>query len=236
MTEELAQVRAELARNGREEARRDGQRYFKENVSLLGVGTALVRRIGDAGFKTLQDRSKSEILDLCDELWASGYLEESFIACNWAYGVRDRYQEGDLARFERWLSVDVSNWASCDTLCNHAIGSLLELYPWHVEKLKAWARSENRWMRRGAAVSLIVPAKKGKFLDQILQIADILLLDEDDLVQKGYGWLLKAASQAHQTRVFDHVMSNRLRMPRTALRYAIEKMPDELRRRAMKRD
>jgi 3-methyladenine DNA glycosylase AlkD len=235
MANPLAQIRAELQRNGSEEARLGSRRYFKEPVNPYGVSTALVTRIAAAGFEALRDRDKREILGLCDQLWASGYLEESFIACHWAYALRDRYEEADLDRFERWLSVYVSNWASCDTLCNHAIGSLVEMCPHLAKRLKAWARSENRWMRRGAAVSLIVPAKKGRFLDQSIEIAGILLLDKDDLVQKGYGWLLKAASQAHQARVFDYVMSNRSRMPRTALRYAIEKMPADLRARAMKR-
>ena len=66
-------------------------------------------------------------------------------------------------------------------------------------------------------------------------IADILLEDKDDLVQKGYGWLLKEASRTHQDQVFEYVMRNKAVMPRTALRYAIEKMPEELRRKAMER-
>jgi 3-methyladenine DNA glycosylase AlkD len=55
------------------------------------------------------------------------------------------------------------------------------------------------------------------------------------MVQKGYGWLLKEASRAHQAEVFDYVMKNKAVMPRTSLRYAIEKMPAELRRKAMER-
>jgi 3-methyladenine DNA glycosylase AlkD len=109
------------------------------------------------------------------------------------------------------------------------------MYPESVVKLKSWARSENRWMRRGASVSLIIPARKGKFLDDILEIANILLTDTDDLVQKGYGWMLKAASQAHQQEIFEYVMSKKNEMPRTALRYAIKKMPAEMRKEAMKR-
>jgi 3-methyladenine DNA glycosylase AlkD len=60
-------------------------------------------------------------------------------------------------------------------------------------------------MRRAAAVSLIVPAKKGMFLDDILEIADILLTDKDDLVQKGYGWMLKVTSQVHQKEIFNYI-------------------------------
>ena len=88
-------------------------------------------------------------------------------------------------------------------------------------------------MRRAAAVSLIVPGKHGKFLKEIFAIADILLCDDDDMVQKGYGWMLKVASQVHEKQIFDYVMKNKKKMPRTALRYAIEKMPKELKARAM---
>lgn len=135
--------------------------------------------------------------------------------------------------FERWVSRYVSNWASCDTLCNHSIGTLVEMHPDLVRNLRLWARSENRWVRRAAAVTLIVPARRGKFLEDILAIADILLADRDDLVQKGYGWMLKAASEKHQQEIFNYVLRNKDIMPRTALRYAIEKMPEALRMQAM---
>lgn len=95
------------------------------------------------------------------------------------------------------------------------------------------ARSDNRWTRRASAVSLIIPARKGKFLNEIFEIADILLQDKDDLVQKGYGWMLKAASESNQEAVFEYVVRNKAAMPRTALRYAIEKMPGDLKSKAM---
>jgi 3-methyladenine DNA glycosylase AlkD len=91
-------------------------------------------------------------------------------------------------------------------------------------------------MRRAAAVSLIVPAKQGKFLRESMEIASLLLTDTDDMVQKGYGWLLKEASREHTSEIHAFVMENRRRMPRTALRYAIEKMPKDLRAEAMKKD
>ena len=91
-------------------------------------------------------------------------------------------------------------------------------------------------MRRGAAVTLIIPARKGLFLNDIFEIADLLLLDKDDLVQKGYGWMLKAAGEAHQKEVFDYVVKNKSVMPRTALRYAIEKMPAGLKSEAMNKE
>ena len=92
-------------------------------------------------------------------------------------------------------------------------------------------------MRRAAAVSLIVPAKHGKFLDDAIEIAALLLTDRDDMVQKGYGWLLKEkTSRKHTDEVFAFVIKNRKQMPRTALRYAIELMPKEMKAEAMKKD
>lgn len=82
-------------------------------------------------------------------------------------------------------------------------------------------------------MSLIVPARKGLFLEDIFEIADILHSDPDDMVQKGYGWMLKAASQSHLQEVFTYVMNKKTTMPRTSLRYAIEKMPAELKAKAM---
>jgi len=109
----------------------------------------------------------------------------------------------------------------------------LMMYPQLIERVKPWAKSDNRWVRRAAAVSLIIPARKGLFHNHIIDIATLLLTDNDDMVQKGYGWMLKAASQANQSLVFNYVMSNKKNMPRRALRYAIEKMPQELKTKAM---
>lgn len=151
----------------------------------------------------------------------------------WSYNVRKQYEPVDFKIFEKWVNKYVSNWAACDTFCNHTVGAFIEMYPSYLEELKRWARSGNRWVKRAAAVSLIVPARKGLFLDDIFEIADILHSDPDDMVQKGYGWMLKVASKIHQREVFDYVMSKKNTIPRTALRYAIEKMPPELKSRAM---
>ena len=112
------------------------------------------------------------------------------------------------------------------------------MYPDYIGELKRWATSENRWTKRASAVTLIIPARRGLFLKEVFEIADILLLDKDDLVQKGYGWMLKAASESNldnRNKVFEYVISKRAVMPRTALRYAIEKMPKEMKVEAMKK-
>jgi len=147
--------------------------------------------------------------------------------------MRKQYDEKDFAVFTSWIEKYINNRAKCDTFCNHTVGDFIEQFPRYITHLKQRTKSENRRVRRAAAVSLIVPARRGKFLPDIFQIADKLLIDEDDMVQKGYGRLLKVASQSHQQEVFDYVMKHKDKMPRTALRYAIEKMPKELKKQAM---
>ena len=228
-------IRSELEKNTSEKGRLTGQRYFKEEIKLYGIKAAVIHKISKEYYKKIKDMSKQDIFTMCDELWQSGYIEEAAIACNWSYFVHKRYEPSDFKIFERWIKTYVSNWAECDTLCNHSVGTFLEMFPVYLSELKNWTKSPNRWMRRASAVSLIVPARKGKFLKEILAIADALLKDDDDMVQKGYGWMLKAAGESHQNEIFDYVMMNKKTMPRTALRYAIEKMPPELRTVAMKK-
>ncbi len=232
----VASIRTALVENSSEKARKSAATFFKEGVKAHGAPSTACRRIGREHFALVKDLGKNEIFGLCDALLKSGYLEESIIAYEWADKLRASFEEKDFVTLEHWLTAYVSNWAECDTLCNHAMGSFVDAFPAYVKRLTRWAVSKNRWQRRAAAVTLILPARHGKFLTEVFKIADILLEDRDDLVQKGYGWLLKEASKLHQREVFDFVVKNSKVMPRTALRYAIEKMPIELRKKAMEKD
>ncbi|WP_259134552.1 DNA alkylation repair protein [Methanosalsum natronophilum] len=195
----------------------------------------MVTKMAKKYFNLVSEKSKNEIYSYCEELLISDYLEESFIAFKWAYSLKDQYEPEDFAVFERWIGDYVNNWAKCDTLCNHTIGTFIQMYPQYIDSLKNWASSQNRWYRRAAAVSLIVPARKGEFFNEILEIADMLLTDDDDLVRKGYGWMLKEASREHQQEIFEYVMQHKKIMPRTSLRYAIEKFPKDMKNKAMEK-
>jgi 3-methyladenine DNA glycosylase AlkD len=231
----ISDIRKQLKKSGDEKTRATSQRFFKEEIKCFGVKTADVTRMSKESYTLIRNKSKTDIFELCDILWKSGYIEESFIACKWSYFIRKEYEPRDFEVFEKWINTYVNNWASCDTLCNHTVGEFIELFPEYLSRLKQFTHSDNRWMRRASAVSLIIPARKGKFLNDIFEIADKLLVDGDDLVQKGYGWMLKVASQSHRQEVFDYVMKQKRKMPRTALRYAIEKMPKEMKRIAMEK-
>lgn len=229
----LTKLQNQLQQNADIKTKESGQRFFKETIKIYGVKTATVSKIGKEFFKEIKNESKEKIFSLCEKLWRSGYMEETFIACNWSYNVWKQYEKKDFAVFEKWIKQYINNWASCDTFCNHTVGKFIEIYPEYLPELKKWTKSKNRWVRRASAVSLIVPARKGQFLKDVFEISDNLLLDSDDMVQKGYGWLLKVASQIHQQEIFDYVMKNKTVMPRTSLRYAIEKMPLTLKKKAM---
>jgi 3-methyladenine DNA glycosylase AlkD len=229
----VAKISAELEQLADEKTRLGSQRFFKEEIRLHGVKSAMVQSVDRTYFKKIKSHSKEEIFKLCEELWQTGYFEESIIACNWACSQSKHFKPSDFDLFERWIDTYITNWASCDTFCNHTMGAFIELYPHYAHKLKQMAKSDNRWMRRAAAVSLIVPARKGLFLNDCLEIAELLLNDNDDMVQKGYGWLLKVAADKHQQVVLNFVLARKESMPRTALRYAIEKMPAELKAMAM---
>ncbi len=232
----IARIRKELRSHADPEIRKTSRRFFKEEITCYGMKTATVITIAKKYWKEVRTKPKNEIFALCEELYGSGYLEESFIVSNWAYALSGRYDKEDLAVFRRWIDTYITNWASCDGFCNHTVGDFIEQHPEDIAELKRWTQSENRWLRRAAAVSLIVPAKRGRFLNEAIAIADLLLTDGDDMVLKGYGWLLKEASRKHTGEVFDYVMRNRRSMPRTALRYAIELMPNDLKTEAMRKD
>ena len=232
----ISKIRQELKRQADPQIRNASQRFFKEEITCYGMKTAAVIVIAKKYWREVKGRPKQEIFSLCKELYQSGYIEESFIVSNWVHLLADRYERDDLPVFRYWIDSYISNWAACDSFCNHTMGEFIEKFPEYISELKHWAQSDNRWMRRAAAVSLIVPAKHGKYLNDVLEIADLLLTDNDDMVRKGYGWLLKEASRKHQKEVFDYVIRNRQSMPRTALRYAIELMPKELKADAMMKD
>ncbi|EKE00396.1 MAG: DNA alkylation repair enzyme [uncultured bacterium] len=232
MKEIVRKVRKTLKQRSDTKTKASFQRFFKEQVKFHGVNSATVGKTANEYYEKIKLLPKKEIFDLAEELLQSGYCEEAWIAASWVHKYAN-YEESDFAVYERWINSYIDNWAECDTFCNHTVGDFIQKYPKCIAKLKKWAKSKNLWLRRASAVCLIVPAKEGKFLREIFELADILLLDKEDMVQKGYGWLLKEASRTHEKEVFDYVVKHKAVVPRTALRYAIEKISPKLRAKAM---
>ncbi|MGE7776640.1 DNA alkylation repair protein [Chitinophaga sp. NPDC101104] len=235
MTPLILQLRQDLQAAGTPAGQDSARRFFKEDIKTHGVKSATVKAIARPYMKALRSETKETVFSICEEMWKDGMMEETLIACDLSYSRRKEFVPADLHLFEKWLHAYVTNWAACDTFCNHTVGEFLIRYPDRLPVLEKWAKSKNRWVRRGAAVSLIVPARKGWMLEESLRIATLLLHDEDDMVRKGYGWLLKSAAEKHEDAVFRFVMRHKTDMPRTALRYAIEKMPADRKARAMEK-
>jgi 3-methyladenine DNA glycosylase AlkD len=231
----IQQVRSELLEKSSPQVASRAQGFFKEKLFTYGAKTPDVQKIAKKYWSQVQKLSKVEVLRLCEELFSSGYVEDAFVVADWMPNMVPKLAPEDLTILKKWIEKYINNWASCDSFCNHTIGDFLKKYPESVLEVASWAKSTCRWLKRASAVSLILPARRGDFLKEVFAISDTLLLDEDDLVQKGYGWLLKEASRLHQKEVFDYVVKNREVMPRTALRYAIELMPKDLKAEAMKK-
>jgi 3-methyladenine DNA glycosylase AlkD len=231
----LERIRTELRANADEKTINNYQRFFKEAVKFYGVSLGTVDKIAGTYWKEIKTLDKQEIFKLCEDLFRSDYSEEAAIASVWTPKLTNQLEPADLAVFKNWINTYINDWAKCDGFCNHTVGNFVAKYPESIDEIISWTASPNRWMKRAAAVSLIIPARKGQFLKGIFSISDRLLTDKDDMVQKGYGWMLKEASKLHQDEVYQYVLKHRKDMPRTALRYAIEKMPPEMKAEAMKR-
>ncbi len=208
--------------------------FFNEPVTFIGVRTPYSRKIAKKYWQEIKELPKKNIFLLVEELLKSKFFEERLIALQWVWSLNKNFEKKDFKIFERWLKTYIDNWAHDDDFCSHVLGVILFQYPDLVPNVMKWTTSKNRWVRRAAAVSFIYGVRRKKFLKEIFAVSDILLKDSDDLVQKGYGWALKEASNVFPAQVFTFVLKRKKEMPRTALRYAIEKYPKEMRKQAMK--
>jgi len=230
----FAEIQEKLIELSDENVAISGYRFFKEPVEIRGVSAHTVQKLTRTYFKKLDQMTKAQVFELCEELMKTNYQEEFLVACEFSCRVHKKFVQSDFDIFEKWVKKYINNWAKCDTFCNHTIGIIIEKFPDLIPRVKQWVKSENRWVRRAAAVSFIIPARCGLFIDDVFEIADFMLLDTDDMVRKGYGWALKSAGVADAKRVYDFVTARVAKMPRIAYRYAIEKLPPEMRAAAMK--
>ena len=235
MKQVIQKIRKELKSKVDLEYKKGFTKYFNGEVNSYGVRTPYVRKISKKYYVDVKHLHKEEIFVLCEELLKSDISENATIAFEWAFNLKKYYTQNDFYIFEKWLGFYVNNWAKCDDFLTHSFGVFLLKFPEYLPHIKKnWTSSENRWLKRASAVILIPAIKKDvKFLQDVFEVTDALLLDKDDLVQKGYGWLLKETANQYEKEVFDYVMKHKNYMPRTSLRYAIEKMPKSLKQQAM---
>ncbi len=212
------------------------EKYFKEGIKTYGVRVPDTRIVARKFYNDLKkDYKFKDFSELSEKLLASGWFEEGIICISFMDHFKKNFSFEEFNLFEKWLNKYVSNWAHCDILCTDLVGNCIKNKPELVENLLKWTNSNNRWVRRGSAVSLVLHARNGRHLDYVFEIAERLITDRDDMVEKGVGWVLKEASKSDQRRVFDFLMNFKDKASRVTLRYAIEKMPEDLRKEVLKK-
>jgi len=225
-------IMADLLSNVDEDYRKNSYKYFKEDVKIIGVRSEKRKEIFKKYWPNFKNAEKKFMLEFCELFLEKGYNETIAFALEIAR-KRNFFEKSDFSLIEKWLSKYIKNWGSCDDFSVHILGRFIKNNPEFVDTMLIWARKKDRWYKRASAVAFVKISREEKFLKYAFKIADILLEDEDDLVRKGYGWMLKEAANFHLNDVFNYVIKNKSKMPRTALRYAIEKMPKNMKMEAM---
>jgi 3-methyladenine DNA glycosylase AlkD len=194
------------------------------------IKTSDIRKLSATLFRSLKNNSKEDVFSICHELLEQRNWSMGVIAFDFANRMKRQYDEHTFELFESWLEQYVRGWGDCDDFCTHAFGELICKNTALSERVIAWTRREEFWMRRAAAVVLIPSIWHDKYKEtNPLRISDILMVDGHDLVRKGYGWMLKVLSVKEPALVFDYLVRHKDTMPRVAYRYALEKMDSEKR-------
>jgi 3-methyladenine DNA glycosylase AlkD len=212
------------------------QRYFKEQIASLGLASDEVREIADELYNSVRASwTVREAVELCEVLLPNKYLEAKSLATLIFLKYVRNFDRPHFAVIKKWLAQDYcDNWASVDLLCPDGLGAMLEKDPDLVPKIMHWTDHPNRWVKRASAVSFIKPARRGKLLDSTYRIARRLFPVEDDLIEKANGWLLREAGKTDMPRLERFLMKHGRRIPRTTLRYAIERFPEAKRMKLLK--
>jgi 3-methyladenine DNA glycosylase AlkD len=146
------------------------------------------------------------------------------------------FGKAEFTLFESWLDR-ISTWADHDALVHYLIGPMIAADAAYLSRPPRWARKKSRdpWHQRAAAVCLIHSTRQHKNFGDIQRITEALLTSDDDMVQKGLGWLLREAAKANPKQTVDYLMTIRGRTPRLVLRTACETLPAATRARVLAR-
>jgi 3-methyladenine DNA glycosylase AlkD len=198
------------------------QWFFKEEVQSRGWYTDELRKVAARFRKAiLNDCGQDFLLAVADKLFRGRILEEKAFAVILLQGQTKNFGTKEFALFESWLPR-VTNWADHDALASYLLGPMIAEDPKRARAVFKWTKSKNRWFRRAAAVSLIRAIREQKCRREVVKISNLLLTDQDDMVQKGLGWLLREAAKYDREATLPYLMKIRDRAPRLVLRTACE--------------
>jgi 3-methyladenine DNA glycosylase AlkD len=228
-----ADIRRMLDSYATEGFKRSALRFFKEPINILGVRSEDSRRVSKEVLKWYRKNGGiKEALKLARELWKCKYWEERIVGLSVLYGFQKEFDESTWRMFEGWVD-DVGDWAACDFLAADILAAHLDEHPERRKELLEWTKSKNRWRRRAAAVALVKHARKGKYLADVWKVASPLMPDEDDMVRKGVGWLLREAARTAPEEVVKFCKKHEHQACRLILRTASETMSAEWKKRLL---
>jgi 3-methyladenine DNA glycosylase AlkD len=230
----LASQIGQLLRDGGSSEHATGvQWFFKEEISSHGWYTAALRKAAvRCRREILKELGMPVLLQVADELFSGRNLEEKVFAVFLLEKLTGELGDAEFRLFESWLPR-ISSWADHDGLVHYLIAPMVAAKPSRVKAVFRWAKAEDRWHRRAACVALIQGTRRRMFFPEIQRLSDLLLSDEDDMVQKGLGWLLRETAKFDAKRTFPYLMSIRERAPRLVLRTACETLTVRLRKQVL---
>lgn len=211
------------------------QRFFKTGPGEYGEGDVFMGlRMGDVRAVVKAYRKVS--LLVVGELLASKYHEERM--CGLLILV-DQFECGDedvrreLFQFYVDHSDAINNWDLVDVTTPKVVGAWLVDHPEDMILIERWVVSDVLWERRMAMLAMSSFIRLGKF-DDPLRVAEILLDDTHDLMHKAVGWMLREVGKKDLRVLEDFLLRHYKTMPRTMLRYAIEKFSEKRRQEYLK--
>lgn len=210
------------------------QKYFKtgkgeygEGDQFLGLRVPTVRKIAKK-FNTLS-------IDEAEKFLQSPYHEERLFALFVLIDLFKKGNEEDKKKiYELYLQNTnfINNWDLVDVSSGPIIGAYL--FTRDRKPIYTLANSENLWERRIAIMSTFYFIAQNEFTDT-LKIAEMLLNDKEDLIHKAVGWMLREIGKRNLELEESFLKKHFKNMPRTMLRYAIEKFPEEKRKSYLKK-
>jgi 3-methyladenine DNA glycosylase AlkD len=226
-----AQIRRALKGGGSAEHAAGVQWFFKDEIKSHGWYTADLRRAAVRFRRELRkERGLVFLIEVADQLFSGAVLEEKVAAVFLLEKLDGEFGDREFKLFESWLDR-ISSWADHDGLVHYLIAPMVAAKPARATAVFLWAKSPNRWRRRAACVALIRGARAKMFFPEITKLSDSLLTDEDDMVQKGLGWLLRETAKYDAKRTVPYLMKIRGHAPRLVLRTACETLPPAVRKR-----
>jgi 3-methyladenine DNA glycosylase AlkD len=227
------QIRRALKDGGSAEHGAGVQWFFKEEIKSHGWYAADLRRtMRQIRREILRARDLQFLIAVADELFAGSILEEKTAAVLLLENLDAQFGEREFRLFECWLDR-ISSWADHDALVHYLIAPMMVAKPGRIRTVFRWARSGDRWHRRGACVALIRGARAKMFFPEIVRLSDLLVADPDDMVQKGLGWLLRETAKFDRERTVPYLVKIRGRAPRLVLRTACETLTPALKKRIL---